>query len=147
MSNSRRSASVPGYDLQQAQRDIAALRGQTSHIKAGAAINLITSGFPSGWSGYVKYKPLQEAGLAFIKVGLTLNGGTSVTTSEVICTLSNYYYGADNTLFPITVSGASLTTGQLIIQGGSGQLQWNGSPFSFAGTIYLYGQTTYAWTF
>lgn len=140
MSSSNRPPVVAGYTLQQAQRDIAALRGQIQHLNS-YPLKANTSGFPTGWSGSFSYQKMPLADLVFLDWGFTIANGTVVTTNEAITTLpSGYYNPSDNTLLPGNILGASGNAYGPFGLGTSGSVAWNGAGFTVSGTYFAYGQ-------
>ncbi len=109
------------------------------------AFTTVSSGFPSGWSGSIKYTRLAESGLVMVTFALSIVATTAITAGQTIYTLpSGYYYASDTKQILLTLNNNGTYSVVPVSVSTGGVLAWRG-PATTITTVtgFLYGQNVY----
>jgi hypothetical protein len=106
----------------------------------------IGSGFPSGWTGHIRYRPAGNGDQAAIDWAFAIASGTVINTGETIATMpSGYYYPSDAKILSGSLNGGGLAGYQFapLRLNGSGSVVYGGPSFTASGSAWWYGDATY----
>lgn len=106
-------------------------------IKSGSA-NIITSGFPSGWTGAVSVQSSQANGLCWIGIDFSIASGTVLTNSETIVALPAWAFTGHHSQIFYTDDGSGVTYPLHVSS--DGNLHYYGPSKTLTAQLQLFGQ-------